>query len=88
MYSRIWAVEPFFQLLRKVRFPAGTTWQSHLICGTPGSKNGVGEAFWLLYSLVLFPFIVTLIALIENRAFGSGKEKDVGERRLERAQER
>jgi len=41
-----------------------------------------------LYSLVLFPFIVTLIALIENRAFGSGKEKDVGERRLERAQER
>ena len=38
-----------------------------------------------LHSLVLFPFIVTLITLIENRAFGDGEERDVGERRLERA---
>ena len=72
----------------QVRVPAGTTWQSHPTCSTPGSKNGVGKGFLALHSLVLFPFIVTLIALIENRAFGGGEERDVGERRLERAQER
>jgi hypothetical protein len=41
-----------------------------------------------LYSLVPFPFIVTLIAPIENRAFGASEEGDVRERKLERAEER
>lgn len=30
----------------RVRVSAGTTWQSHPTCGTPGSKNGVGKGFW------------------------------------------
>lgn len=35
--------------------------------------------------LFYFLLIVTVTALIENRAFGDNEEKDVGERGLERA---